>query len=182
MVPKWAIMSAHIGRGAIMRQGAEQRQPQSAWQPAVERLVAGGSYEVMETLSRLDRIDIVKEGLPARILATLANDMRVPRERLYGWIGIARTTANRKVTRRERLSQDESERALGIARLVGEVQTIVAESGEPQGFDAARWTASWLEEANDALGGRAPGEFMDTADGRSLVSGLVAQMQSGAYA
>jgi uncharacterized protein (DUF2384 family) len=56
------------------------------------------------------------------------------------------------------------------------------ESGEPEGFDAATWTANWLEEPNAALGGRAPGEFMDTADGRSLVAGLVAQMQSGAYA
>ena len=82
----------------------------------------------------------------------------------------------------EILSQDESERALGITSLVGQVQKIVSESGSPDGFDAARWTADWLEEPNDALGGRAPGEFMDTSDGRALVSGLVAQMQSGAYA
>ena len=82
----------------------------------------------------------------------------------------------------ETLSQDESERALGIARLVGEVQKVVSESGNPEGFDAARWTADWLEEPNEALGGRPPGEFMDTADGRDLVSGLVAKMQSGAYA
>ena len=80
------------------------------------------------------------------------------------------------------LSQDESERALGIACLVGQVQKIVSESGEIEGFDAARWTAQWLEEPNAALGGKPPGEFMDTGDGRALVAGLVAQMQSGAYA
>jgi uncharacterized protein (DUF2384 family) len=108
--------------------------------------------------------------------------MSVPRERLYVWLGIPRTTANRKLNKGETLSQDESERALGMARLVGEVQRIVVESGEPEGFDAARWTADWLEEANAALGGYRPGEFMDTADGRALVSGLVAQMQSAAYA
>jgi uncharacterized protein (DUF2384 family) len=39
-----------------------------------------------------------------------------------------------------------------------------------------------LERPNKALGSKAPGEFMDTADGRALVAGLVAQMQSGAYA
>ena len=125
---------------------------------------------------------MVKEGLPARLLTTLATDMHVPRERLYAWLGIARATANRKVKDDRMLSQDESERALGIARLVGQVGKIVAESGEPDGFDAARWTAAWLEEPNAALGGKAPGEFMDTADGRALVAGLVAQMQSGAYA
>jgi uncharacterized protein (DUF2384 family) len=79
------------------------------------------------------------------------------------------------------LSQDESERALGIARLIGLVEKIVGESGEPAGFDAARWTAAWLERPNNALGGKTPGDFMDTADGRALVAGLVAQMQSGAY-
>jgi uncharacterized protein (DUF2384 family) len=79
------------------------------------------------------------------------------------------------------LSQDESERALGIARLIGLVEKIVGESGEPAGFDAARWTAAWLERPNNALAGKTPGDFMDTADGRALVAGLVAQMQSGAY-
>jgi putative toxin-antitoxin system antitoxin component (TIGR02293 family) len=141
-----------------------------------------GGYVQLYSSSQVDRIEMVKGGLPARLLTTLAQDMNVPRERLYGWLGIARATANRKVKDDRVLSQDESERALGIARLVGQVEQVVSESGQPDGFDAARWTAEWLEESNRALGGRTPGEFMDTADGRALVSGLVAQMQSGAYA
>ncbi|MFT3665972.1 antitoxin Xre-like helix-turn-helix domain-containing protein [Piscinibacter sp.] len=151
---------------------------------ALQDLIAGqaAAYAVVGGFDPVDRIGIVKAGLPAQLLATLASDMQVPRERLYAWLGIARTTANRKVKDKDLLSQDESERALGITRLVGQVQTIVSESGNPEGFDAARWTAQWLDQPNDALGGRPPGEFMDTADGRALVSGLVAQMQSGAYA
>jgi putative toxin-antitoxin system antitoxin component (TIGR02293 family) len=156
----------------------------AAWEPALQGLINGAaaSYWVFYDFGLVERIGMVKAGLPARLLTTLANDMHVPRERLYGWLGIARTTANRKVKEDEVLSQDESERALGITSLVGQVQKIVSESGIPDGFDAARWTADWLEEPNDALGGRTPGEFMDTSDGRALVSGLVAQMQSGAYA
>lgn len=167
-----------------MVQVSKGRLAQSAWQPTLQRLIAGetSSYVSIYNLGRLDRIGVVKEGLPARLLTTLASDMRVPRERLYLWIGIARTTANRKVKIDEVLSQDESERTLGIARLVGQVQKIVSESGATEGFDAAKWTADWLEEPNAALGARPPGEFMDTADGRALVEGLVAQMQSGAYA
>lgn len=162
----------------------EQKQsPTSDWRPAVQRVLAGeGTYVILYGFGRVDRIGMVKEGLPARLLMTLANDMHVPRERLYTWLGIARATANRKVKDDQVLSQDESERALGIARLVGQVQKVVSESGEPEGFDAARWTAEWLEEPNPALGSKPPGEFMDTADGRALVSGLVAQMQTGAYA
>ena len=152
--------------------------------PALRRALRGKSrsYVVFYDASNVDRIGIVKAGLPARLLTALADDMHVTRERLYRWLGIARATANRKVKADDVLSQDESERALGIARLVGLVEKIVAESGEPAGFDAAQWTAAWLEESNNALGGKTPGDFMDTADGRALVAGLVAQMQSGAYA
>ena len=153
------------------------------WRPALRRVLAGqDSYLVFCDFSRADRIDLVKEGVPARLLITLAGDMHVSRERLYAWLGIARATANRKVKADEALSQDESERALGIARLVGQVEKIVGESGDAAGFDAAQWTAAWLQQPNPALGGKAPGGFMDTADGRALVSGLIAQMQSGAYA
>lgn len=171
-----------------MEHATVQHPPRAAlgsnWGPALQRLIAGeaASYGVFYSFGLVERIGMVKAGLPARLLVTLANDMHVPRERLYGWLGIARTTANRKVKDDGVLSQDESVRALGITRLVGQVQKIVSESGSPDGFDAARWTADWLEEPNDALGGRTPGEFMDTSDGRALLSGLVAQMQSGAYA
>lgn len=150
---------------------------------ALQRAVAGrDNYLVIHGFSRIDRIGVVKEGVPARLLTTLASDMHVSRERLYTWLGIARATANRKVKADDVLSQDESERALGIARLVGQVQQIVNESGTPEGFDAAKWTAMWLEKPNRALGGKTAGEFMDTADGRALVSGLIARMQSGVYA
>jgi putative toxin-antitoxin system antitoxin component (TIGR02293 family) len=166
-----------------MRHVSEPTVDHTGWRPVLERILAGQErYVTITEFSQLDRIGIVKTGLPARLLTMLANDMSIPRERLYAWLGIPRTTANRKVSKGETLSQDESERALGIARLVGEVQRVVSESGDPAQFDAARWTAEWLEEPNAALGGHAPGEFMDTADGRGLVSALVAQMQSGAYA
>ena len=165
------------------RSGRPDAPPKTKWRPALRRVLAGkATYLVFCDFSRVDRIDLVKEGVPARLLITLATDMHVPRERLYGWLGIARATANRKVQADEVLSQDESERALGIARLVGQVEKIVGESGNAEGFDAAPWTAAWLQRPNPALGGKAPGDFMDTADGRALVSGLIAQMQSGAYA
>ena len=155
-----------------------------SWHSALRRTQAGDTvnYLLFHGFNRVDRIEVVKERLPATLLTTLAADMHIPRERLYGWLGIARTTANRKIKGDESLSQDESERVLGIARLIGQVQKIVGESGELDGFDAPGWTADWLAQPNLALASKTPGEFMDTADGRALVAGLVAQMQSGAYA
>lgn len=140
------------------------------------------SYVVFCEFSLVERIGIVKRGLPAIILVTIASDMSVPREVLFGWLGIPRATANRKVRENAVLTQSESERALGIARVVGQVSKIVHESGNHEGFDAAKWTAAWLDRPNRAFGGRRPGGYMDTTDGRELVASLVAQMQSGAYA
>ena len=160
--------------------------PSARWRPALaglSKLAAGQARSVaVYDFSRIDRIDGVKAGVSARLLTTLATDMQVSRERLFAWLGIARATANRRIAADETLSQDESERVLGLARLVGQVQKVVTESGRLEGFDAARWTSEWLGQANAALGGHTPGDYMDTADGRALVSGLVAQMQTGAYA
>jgi uncharacterized protein (DUF2384 family) len=71
---------------------------------------------------------------------------------------------------------------IGIMDLVGQVEKMVTESGDKEAFDAAKWTAQWLDESNSAPGGRTPGDLLDSAEGRTIVSRLVAQMQSGAYA
>ena len=150
---------------------------------SVRAKTAASGYTAMHaSMGSVERISIVRQGLPAQTLTRLATDMQLPRERLFAWLGIARATANRKIKGDLRLSQDESERTLGLARLIGQVEQIVSESGQPEGFNAAQWTAQWLAEPNPALGGTPPGGYLDTADGRALVSGLVAQMQSGAYA
>ena len=130
----------------------------------------------------IERVELVKEGVPAGLLVLISEDMAIPKDKLYATIGLARATVNRKLREQQVLSQDESERVLGIARLVGQVSTMVKESGNPEGFDAAKWVAAWLERPQPALGGKRPAELMDTADGRSIVSDLIARMQSGAYA
>jgi len=65
-------------------------------------------------------------------------------------------------------------------RLVAQVDLMVAESGNPDGFDARRWVGAWLETPVPALGGK-PADFMNTTDGRARVSRLLARAQSGAY-
>jgi putative toxin-antitoxin system antitoxin component (TIGR02293 family) len=160
-----------------------QHLARAALRTALERLAAGErSYVALVELDVLDRIALVKAGLPAQLLVALTRDMSVSRERLLGWLGMARMTAHRRATQGAALTRDASERALGMATLIGQVQRIVAESGRPAEVDAPRWTATWLATPSAALGGRTPGDFMDTAEGRTLVSGLVSQMQSGAYA
>lgn len=78
--------------------------------------------------------------------------------------------------------QAEREVALRLTRLIDQVEQIVRKSGDPEGFDVEQWVAQFLDAPSPALGGRPPRDFMGTSEGRSVVSTLVAQMQSGAYA
>ncbi len=80
------------------------------------------------------------------------------------------------------LSKDESEPLLGVETLIGMVQAMVEQSGEPAGFDAARWVSDWLTKPLPALAGAAPASYMDTFEGQRLVAELLSMSQSGAYA
>lgn len=73
-------------------------------------------------------------------------------------------------------------RAIDCAHLIAQLETMVQESGDPRGFDVAKWLSRWLAEPLPAFGGKRPVDFMDTPEGQALVSSTLAKMQSGAYA
>jgi putative toxin-antitoxin system antitoxin component (TIGR02293 family) len=128
------------------------------------------------------RILTIKHGVKADAFNRIARSMDRSKEQLGKTLGLSVTTVDRKAKAGEALSPEQSERLVGIARLIGQVQTMVEQSGNPEGFDAARWLGRWLDEPLPALGGERPGDLMDTAEGRGLVSNLLAMAQSGAYA
>jgi putative toxin-antitoxin system antitoxin component (TIGR02293 family) len=180
----------HPRRGP--KPGVDALEPQSA--PALEQAAATTtSPDIAEILSRrqplstlyatdtLERVEQVRRGVPAALIQVLSEDMRLPKEKLYAALGLPRATISRKLQAKQTLSPDESERVLGVARLVGQVDAMVRGSGEAKDFDAAQWLAQWLEQPNPALGRKRPAEFLDTADGRSLISDLLSRMNSGAY-
>lgn len=159
--------------------GVDELRDREFWVEVVSGEEPLGSVYALDPLRR---ITMVRTGVPADVLPTLSREMAMPREKLYATLGLARATANRKLQAGQRLNADESERVLGILRLVGQAEAIVNESGSAEGFDAPKWVAAWLDRPVAALDGRRPGDLMDTAEGRELVSNLLARMQSGAYA
>ena len=92
----------------------------------------------------IDRIRSIQLGIAASSVVDMARRMELPKERLIACLGLARATIDRKVREGKLLSSDESERVLGMARLVGQVQAMVEESGNPAGFNAATWLSGWL--------------------------------------
>lgn len=140
------------------------------------------SYVQIFKAAPLERIEIVKAGLPASRAKQIISDLAMPVASASAALHVSVSTINRKAKNKEVLDRDESERFLGLAKLIGQVQAMVEESGEPEGFDARAWTARWLNEPLAAFGGARPVEFMDTMEGQALVSDALARIQSGAFA
>ena len=80
------------------------------------------------------------------------------------------------------MKDNDSDRERAVDRLARRVQIIVEESGNPEGFDALRWTEAFLARPMPALGGKTPNEFMETEEGQALIENLLSRMQSGGYA
>lgn len=130
----------------------------------------------------MDGIEMVRSGIPAELLEMVARRMDVSLEKLYEILSIPRSTADRQRKKGGPLNAEHTERVMGLLRLVAKTERMVRESGDPTGFDAWIWMARWIVAPNGALGGRTPADFLDTADGRTLVMDFLSQMQSGAYA
>ncbi len=129
----------------------------------------------------LERVHMIRQGVPAIFLDHIAKKMDIPKERLFATLRFSRSTVDRKIQNDQTLSAEYSERVIGLERLIGQVEVMVAQSGNPKGFDADRWVGEWLQRPLPALGGAKPADLMDTMEGQELVSRLLAQSQSGAY-
>jgi putative toxin-antitoxin system antitoxin component (TIGR02293 family) len=130
----------------------------------------------------LRQIETIKGGISASAVKQMAGDLNIDQRGFLRALNLKTATLNRRAAKAEKLPVDESERVVGLARLVGQVEAMVKESGDPDGFSAAEWLSRWLREPLPALGGRLPITLLDTMAGQALVSQMLSRMQSGAYA
>ena len=185
----WSIMVAHLSKNDMMNKIQETRpsynDPQTSDTGKCRQFWAAVSKGDFAKVYRLDpyaRISFIKNGVPSGMFTQLARSMVTPNERLTNLMGLSNSTMKRNVRNDAVLSVDAGERLVGLLKLIGQVATIVEESGNPDGFDPATWFATWISAPAAVLGGRKPEEFLDTAEGRETLGRLLAQMQSGAYA
>ena len=129
----------------------------------------------------MQRVELLKTGLSARDAMSIVADLAIPPSRACKAINISRASLTRKARQNVALALPEAERVLGVAKLIGQVQQMVEESGNPTGFDASAWVSSWLVEPLPALGGGLPIDLLDTMEGQGLVAKLLRQIQGGVY-
>lgn len=129
-----------------------------------------------------DLVAILREGVPARNVVLVSDAMHVEQRDVMNFLRLPTSTIRKKIKDRQNLTPEQSERLIGLQRLIGQVEVMVQESGDASDFDAGRWFAQWIQRPLGALGGAKPQYYLDTMSGQYLVSQLLAQMQSGAYA
>lgn len=140
------------------------------------------SYLDIYRASPSDRIRLIKDGVPALKAKRMIADLHFDQRPLLGALNLKTATVNRKAARDEVLSPENGERVIGIAKLVGQIEAMLEDSGEPRGFDGPAWLSQWLREPLAALGGAKPVDLLDTMEGQALVAQVLAQVRSGAYA
>ncbi|WP_114651890.1 antitoxin Xre-like helix-turn-helix domain-containing protein [Polynucleobacter necessarius] len=151
-----------------------------------KNLVAGVqsdfSFAQIYRVQPIDRIRLMRTGVPARYINVIADSMGITKDTLFRYLNLPRSTVDKKLAASQILPIEQGERLIGMAKLVGQVESMIAESGNPDGFDAAKWVASWLEKPSPALGGEKPSAYLDTISGQEMISDLLAKIQTGAYA
>lgn len=140
------------------------------------------SYLGVYRASPLERIAMIKRGIPASEAKRLFADLFIGQGAGFKALNLSTATVNKKAKHGDTLSPEESERIVGFAKLVGQLEAMVEESGDPANFDARAWMARWLTEPLPAFGGARPTDLVDTMEGQGLVSAALAKIQSGAYA
>lgn len=140
------------------------------------------SFATIYRVDPMDRIKLIRDGIPARYINVISDSMGITKETLFKFLNLPKSTIDKKSVANQMLPIEQGERLIGMAKLVGQVESIIAESGNPDGFDAAKWIASWLEKPSPALGGEKPSAYLDTVSGQEMISDLLAKIQTGAYA
>jgi putative toxin-antitoxin system antitoxin component (TIGR02293 family) len=142
-----------------------------------------GTAEIVEVLggkktfrravrSTDDLAQLVRSGLPASTVALLATTLEVDRAQMAERLNIPSRTLSRRLKMKSRLTHDESDRTLRMAR-------VVALAREVLGSDEK--ASHWMSNPNRALGGRKPFDELDTEPGVRSVEEVLHGIAYGMY-
>ena len=128
-------------------------------------------------------VEIERAGVIGSLIKDLSKRMDIPSSRIFTILGIPKATAERKAARRKVVAGSRGQAVIGMLKLLGIAQEIVANStaSKAKGFDAAKWLGQWIERPQPSLGGRKPADLLDTPTGVEVVARLLGSIESGAY-
>jgi putative toxin-antitoxin system antitoxin component (TIGR02293 family) len=116
--------------------------------------------------------DLVREGLPAEALFSLARRLDLRQSEISAKIGIPQRTLTRRLTHKTRLTAAESDRTVRLAQ-------VFATAAETLGSEEK--AAAWLKTPNRALRGGLPLDQLDTDPGVREVEDVLGRISYGVY-
>ena len=128
-------------------------------------------------------VEIERKGVLGSFIKDLSRRMAIPSSRIFSILGVPKATAEKKAAAGEMVTGRGGQAAIGMVKLLGIAQEIVANStaSEARGFDATKWLGQWIERPQPSLGGRKPADLLDTPTGVEVVARLLGSIESGAY-
>lgn len=114
----------------------------------------------------------VRFGLPASTVELLAGTLSLHRSQVAERLNIPSRTLSRRLAAKSRLTHDESDRAMRMAR-------VVALAKEVLGSDEK--ASHWMSNPNRALGGKRPFDQLDTEPGVRSVEEVLYGIAYGMY-
>jgi len=135
--------------------------------------VLGGSKTFKRPIRKADDLVAqVRTGLPASTVDTLASALSMHRTEVAKQLNIPARTLSRRLATKSRLTHDESDRTLRMAKIVAHAQEVLGAEDK-----AARWIAA----PNRALGGQRPFDLLDTELGVRRVEEILFSIAYGMY-
>jgi len=133
-----------------------------------------GGNQVLQDKPRtaLDWVAVIRQGIPAASIDSIAKTIRVTKTELALALGIPeRTLARRK--KEGLLTSDESAKLIRLARVVERAEEV---------FEDMPVTIDWLKSPNAALSGETPLSLLDTDIGAESVLDTLGRIAHGVFA
>lgn len=132
----------------------------------------GGTSVVGSPQSDFEFIEIIRHGLPAKVIKCVVKSSAVSEDDIYKSLRIAKRTAARRKASNTRLKAGESELIYRFSKVLVTAMDVLGD------MDMAR---QWLLAENRALNGVRPIELLDTGIGFEDVMDVLNRIEFGVY-
>jgi putative toxin-antitoxin system antitoxin component (TIGR02293 family) len=135
--------------------------------------VLGGKRTFRQPILKAD--DLVKRvraGLPASTVTMLAESLSLQRAQVAERLNIPARTLSRRLASKSRLTQDESDRTMRMAKVVALAKEVLGAEDK---------ASRWMVAPNRALGGKRPFDQLDTELGVRSVEEVLQRIAYGMF-
>ena len=139
---------------------------------AIADLLGGRKTLKRKVESDTDLRAFTRSGLPVGTLPALAKKLGVERKRLARVVGISERTLSRRLASESRLSPEESDRTMRLARVTAHAIEVFGDSER---------AAHWMSRPNLVMDGEAPLTLLDTDAGAQWVDTILGRIEYGIF-